>query len=44
MKKEIYTPTIRITITAVFMALTIAIASFGIPGPGGHLYLCEVII
>ena len=44
MKKEIYTPTIRITITAVFMALTIAMASFGIPVPGGHLYLCDVII
>ena len=38
------TPTIRITVTAVFMALTIAMASFGIPVPGGHLYLCDVII
>ena len=36
--------TLRITTTAVFMALTIAMASFGIPVPGGHLYLCDVII
>ena len=33
-----------ITVTAVFMALTIAFSSFGIPVPGGHLYLCDVII
>ena len=44
MKKQVYTSTIRITTTAVFMALTIAMASFGIPVPGGHLYLCDVII
>ena len=44
MKKETVTSTIRITISAVFMALTIAMASFGIPVPGGHLYLCDVII
>ena len=37
-------PAIRITITAVFTALTIALASFGIPVPGGHLYLCDVSI
>ncbi|MCR4751575.1 MAG: ECF transporter S component [Eubacterium sp.] len=34
----------RITITAVFMALNIAMSSFGIPVPGGHLYLCDVVI
>ena len=33
-----------ITITAVFMALNIAVSSFGIPVPGGHLYLCDVVI
>ena len=44
MKKVTVTSTIRITISAVFMALTIAMASFGIPVPGGHLYLCDVII
>ena len=35
---------IRLTITAVFMAMNIALSSFGIPVPGGHLYLCDVVI
>ena len=33
-----------ITVTAIFMALNIAMSSFGIPVPGGHLYLCDLII
>ena len=37
-------PAIRITITAVFMALNIVMSSFGIPVPGGHLYLCDAVI
>ena len=36
--------TINITMTALFMAITIALSSFGIPVPGGHLYLCDVSI
>lgn len=37
--------TIRLTATAVLMAMNIALSSFGIPVPGGgHLYLCDVII
>ena len=36
--------TIRITMTGLFMALNIAFSSFGIPVPGGHLYLCDVVI
>ena len=36
--------TIRITLAAVFMALNIAMSSFGIPVPGGHLYLCDAVI
>ena len=36
--------TLRITLTAVFMALNIIMSSFGIPVPGGHLYLCDVVI
>ena len=36
--------TIRITTTAIFMAMNIALSSFGIPVSGGHLYLCDVII
>ena len=36
--------TLRLTTAAVFMAMTIALSSFGIPLPGGHLYLCDVAI
>ena len=36
--------TLRLTITAVFMAMNIALSSFGIPVPGGHLYLCDIVI
>ena len=36
--------TIRITLAGLFMAMNIAFSSFGIPVPGGHLYLCDVII
>jgi len=31
-------------VTAMFMALNIAVSSFGIPVPGGHFYLTDVII
>lgn len=30
--------------TAVFMALNIAMSSFGVPVPGGHLYMNDIII
>lgn len=30
--------------TALFMALNVALSSFGVPVPGGHLYLNDVII
>lgn len=33
-----------IAVTAMFMALNIVMSSFGIPVPGGHLYLNDVII
>ena len=33
-----------ITITALFLGLTIATSSFGIPVPGGHLYLVDTVI
>ena len=36
--------TLRLNTAAVFMAMTIALSSFGIPVPGGHLYLCDVAI
>lgn len=31
-------------ITALFMALNVAMSSYGIPVPGGHLYLNDVVI
>ncbi|MCR4740841.1 MAG: ECF transporter S component [Lachnospiraceae bacterium] len=34
----------NITITALFLAMNIAMSSFGIPVPGGHLYLCDAVI
>lgn len=34
----------RLTITALFMAMNIVMSSFGIPVPGGHLYLCDAVI
>ena len=33
-----------ITTTAVLTAMNIALSSFGVPVPGGHLYLNDVII
>lgn len=34
----------RFTMTAMFMALVIVLSSFGIPVPGGHLYLNDPVI
>ena len=36
--------TIRLTVTALFMAINIALSSFGVPVPGGHLYLNDIVI
>lgn len=36
--------TVWLCVTAMFMALNIALSSFGIPVPGGHLYMNDVII
>lgn len=33
-----------ITVTAIFMGMNIAMCAFGIPVPGGHLYLNDVVI
>lgn len=44
-KSRAKSSTLRICLTAVFMALNVAVSSFGIPMPGsGHLYLCDVVI
>lgn len=34
----------KICITAMFMALNVIMSSFGIPVPGGHLYLNDIVI
>ena len=36
--------TLWLTTTAMFMAMTVAMSTFSIPVPGGHLYLCDVPI
>ena len=36
--------TIRLTVTALFMAINIVLSSFGVPVPGGHLYLNDIVI
>ncbi len=33
-----------LTTTALFMAMNVAMSSFSIPVPGGHFYLCDVVI
>ena len=37
-------PTKWLTVTAMLMALNIAMSSFSIPVPGGHLYLNDAVI
>lgn len=34
----------EISLTAVLMAMNIALSSFGVPVPGGHMYLNDVVI
>lgn len=43
-KRTTRNATIRLTVTAVFMAMNIALSSVGIPVAGGHLYLCDAVI
>lgn len=43
MKKKKNT-TLWLCTTALFMALNIALSSFGLPVPGGHLYMNDIII
>lgn len=33
-----------LTICGLFMAMNVALSSFGLPVPGGHLYLNDIII
>lgn len=36
--------TLRICLTAMFTALNVVMSSFGVPVPGGHLYMNDIII
>ena len=44
MQKNIKKSTVYLCVTAMLMGLNIAMSSFGIPVPGGHLYMNDVII
>lgn len=39
-----HAPVRWLTVTAVFMAINVALSSFGMPVPGGHLYLNDIVI
>ena len=36
--------TLWLCITAMFMSLNVAMSSFGVPVPGGHLYMNDIVI
>ena len=44
MKNDFNRSTRWLCVTAMFMALNVVMSSFGIPVPGGHFYLNDVII
>lgn len=43
-KNSVRYTTYRLCVTALFMAINIAMSSFGLPVPGGHLYLNDIVI
>lgn len=43
-KKSNKRTTVWMCTTALFMALNVAMSSFGVPVPGGHLYMNDIII
>lgn len=34
----------KLTVAAVFMAINVVFSSFGVPVPGGRIYLCDAVI
>ncbi|MCI5839341.1 MAG: ECF transporter S component [Peptoniphilaceae bacterium] len=44
MQKSTKITTLRLCITAMFMAFNVIMSSFGLPVPGGHLYLNDIVI
>lgn len=43
-EKNRRTSTVKLTLAAVLMAMNVALSSFGVPVPGGHLYLNDIVI
>ena len=43
-RKNTRAAVLTVTVTAIFLAMNIALSSFGVPVPGGHLYLNDVVI
>ena len=43
-KNNLKKTTLTLCITAMFMAMNVAMSSFGVPVPGGHLYMNDIII
>ena len=44
MKPNVRKSTVYLCVTAMLMGINIAMSSFGVPVPGGHLYMNDVII
>ena len=44
MKQNVKKSTVYLCVAAMLMGMNIAMSSFGIPVPGGHLYMNDVII
>lgn len=42
--KKFQGSTTWLCLTALFMAMNVALSSFGVPVPGGHLYLNDIVI
>lgn len=43
-KKDTKKTALWLCTTAMFMALNVAMSSFGVPVPGGHLYMNDIVI
>lgn len=43
-KNNLKTTTVWLCTTAMFMAINVAMSSFGVPVPGGHLYMNDIVI
>lgn len=39
-----YFSTKKLCFVALFTAMNVALSSFGVPVPGGHFYLCDIVV